>query len=88
MFAAFTSQTVQIPGSEYAELGVAMSAADALAKKEHHKENKKHNTTAIALPLSTAPRLIRHNTQRKALPQNHTGDHRSSIKPQIQKPTG
>ena len=38
MFAAFTSQTVQIPGSEYAELGVAMSAADALAKKEHRKE--------------------------------------------------
>ncbi|CAB0583564.1 IS110 family transposase [Corynebacterium diphtheriae] len=32
MFAAFTSQTVQIPGSEYAELGVAMSATDALAK--------------------------------------------------------
>lgn len=38
MFTAFTSQTVQIPGSEYAELGVAMSAADALAKKEHRKE--------------------------------------------------
>ncbi|CAB0538159.1 IS110 family transposase [Corynebacterium diphtheriae] len=42
MFAAFTSQTVQLPGSEYAELGVAMSATDALAKKEHRKEIEDH----------------------------------------------
>ncbi|CAB0719021.1 IS110 family transposase [Corynebacterium diphtheriae] len=42
MFAAFTSQTVQLPGSEYAELGVAMSATDALAEKEHRKEIEDH----------------------------------------------
>ncbi|CAB0487605.1 IS110 family transposase [Corynebacterium diphtheriae] len=40
MFAAFTSQTVQIPGSEYAELGVAMSATDALAKRSTAKKSR------------------------------------------------
>ncbi|VEH08815.1 transposase-like protein [Corynebacterium kutscheri] len=32
MFAAISGQTVQIAGAQYAELGVAMSAKDALLK--------------------------------------------------------
>lgn len=38
MLAAIHGQTVSIAGAEYAELGVAMSAKDALAKLEHRKE--------------------------------------------------
>lgn len=38
MFAAINSQTVRIAGAEYAELGVSLSAKDALAKLEHRKE--------------------------------------------------
>lgn len=38
LFASMTQQTVKIAGSQYAELGVAMSAADALAKLDHRKE--------------------------------------------------
>ena len=38
MLAAIHAQTVSIAGAEYAELGVAMSAKDALAKLEHRKE--------------------------------------------------
>ena len=34
---AIKNQTVVIPGSEYVELGVAMSATDALAKLDHRK---------------------------------------------------
>ena len=38
MLAAIHGQTMSIAGAEYAELGVAMSAKDALAKLEHRKE--------------------------------------------------
>ena len=38
MLAAIHAQTVSIAGAEYAELGVAMSAKDALAKLENRKE--------------------------------------------------
>ena len=38
MLAAIHEQTVSIAGAEYAELGVAMSATDALTKLEHRKE--------------------------------------------------
>ena len=38
MLAAIHGQTVSIAGAEYAELGVAMSAKDALAKLEHRKQ--------------------------------------------------
>ncbi|MDK8712278.1 IS110 family transposase, partial [Corynebacterium accolens] len=38
MLAAIHEQTVSIAGAEYAELGVTMSATDALAKLEHRKE--------------------------------------------------
>lgn len=38
ILAAIHAQTVSIAGAEYAELGVAMSAKDALAKLEHRKE--------------------------------------------------
>lgn len=38
MLAAIDGQTVSIAGAEYAELGVAMSATDALAKLGHRKE--------------------------------------------------
>lgn len=38
MFAAINSQTVRIAGAKYTELGVSMSAKDALAKLEHRKE--------------------------------------------------
>ena len=38
MLAAIHGQTVSIAGAEYAELGVAMSAKDALAKLEHRKK--------------------------------------------------
>ena len=38
MLAVSHGQTVPIAGAEYAELGVAMSAKDALAKLEHRKK--------------------------------------------------
>lgn len=38
LFASMTAQTVTIPGAHYAEMGIAMSAADALAKLTHRKE--------------------------------------------------
>ena len=38
IFAAIAGQSVQIAGAKYAELGVAMSAKDALLKLEHRKE--------------------------------------------------
>ncbi|OHR25227.1 transposase [Corynebacterium sp. HMSC061H03] len=38
LFAAITEQTIHIAGGHYAELGVAMSAKDALLKLEHRKE--------------------------------------------------
>lgn len=38
MLAAIDGQTVSIAGAEYAELGVAMSATDALAELGHRKE--------------------------------------------------
>lgn len=38
MLAAIHEQTVSIAGAEYAELGVAMSAKDALTKLKHRKE--------------------------------------------------
>lgn len=38
IFAAIAGQSVQITGAKYAELGVAMSAKDALLKLEHRKE--------------------------------------------------
>ena len=40
MLAAIDGQTVSIAGAEYAELGVAMSAKDALAKRGHRTEIK------------------------------------------------
>ncbi|MGP5344998.1 transposase, partial [Corynebacterium casei] len=39
-FTAIAGQSVQMAGAEYAELGVAMSAKDALLKLEHRKEIK------------------------------------------------
>ena len=38
MFTAIAGQSAQIAGAEHAELGVAMSAKDALLKLEHRKE--------------------------------------------------
>lgn len=47
MLAAITTQTVAIAGAEFAELGVAMSAKDALAKLEHRKEVEDQVLTLI-----------------------------------------
>ncbi|MBK4141058.1 IS110 family transposase [Corynebacterium macginleyi] len=41
IFAAIAEQTVSIAGAHYAEMGVAMSAKDALAKLYHRKEIEK-----------------------------------------------
>ena len=38
IFAAISEQTVAIAGAQYAEMGVAMSAKDALLKLEHRKQ--------------------------------------------------
>ena len=38
IFAAISEQTVTIAGAQYAEMGVAMSAKDALLKLEHRKQ--------------------------------------------------
>ena len=38
IFAAISEQTVAIAGAKYAEMGVAMSAKDALLKLEHRKQ--------------------------------------------------
>jgi len=41
IFAAIAEQTVSIAGAHYAEMGVAMSAKDALAKRDHRKDIEK-----------------------------------------------
>ena len=46
MLAAIHAQTVSIAGAEYAELGVAMSAKDALAKLEQSQRNRGAGTQA------------------------------------------
>lgn len=38
MFVAISSQTIDIAGAHYAELGAALSAKDTLLKIEHRKE--------------------------------------------------
>lgn len=47
IFAAIAGQSVQIAGAKYAELGVAMSAKDALLKLEHRKEIEAEVTELI-----------------------------------------
>src|SRR5699024_1860072 len=47
IFAAIAGQSVQIAGAKYAELGVGMSAKDALLKLEHRKEIEAEVTELI-----------------------------------------
>ena len=71
IFAAISEQTVTIAGAQYAEMGVAMSAKDALLKLEHRKQIEQEVIELINDTPHSNPAIHARNRAKDGSPNPH-----------------